>query len=81
MSTRRCELERQPATVPGCAALLPETVGEELLWRPDLQEHKTSKASGEKVLRYERNAKRGLVAEFRESLDEHLPCCRVRYAF
>ena len=55
--------------------------GEEILWRPDVQEHKTSQASGDKVLRYERNLKRGLVAEFREMLAERLPYCRVRYAF
>ena len=55
--------------------------GEEVLWRPDLQERKVSHASGEKVLRYERNLKRGLVREFRELLEERLPYCRVRYAF
>ncbi|MDP9456391.1 MAG: spore photoproduct lyase family protein [Actinomycetota bacterium] len=55
--------------------------GEDLLWRPDLQEHKTSQASGEEVLRYERKLKRGLVAEFEDLLAEHLPYCRVRYAF
>jgi spore photoproduct lyase len=55
--------------------------GEEVLWRPDLQEHKTSQASGEKVLRYERNLKRGLVWEFRGLLQEHMPYCDVRYAF
>jgi spore photoproduct lyase family protein len=55
--------------------------GEEVLWRPDLQEQKTSQASGEKVLRYERNLKRGLVREFRRLLQEHMPYCDVRYAF
>ena len=55
--------------------------GEDLLWRPDLQEHKTSQASGEKVLRYERHLKRGLVAEFKDLLAERMPYCRVRYAF
>ena len=55
--------------------------GEEVLWRPDLQEHKMSQASGEKVLRYERNLKRGLVREFRGLLEERLPYCNVRYAF
>jgi spore photoproduct lyase len=55
--------------------------GEEVLWRPDLQEHKTSQASGEKVLRYERNLKRGLVREFRGLLHKHMPYCNVRYAF
>ena len=55
--------------------------GEKVLWRPDLQEHKTSQASGERVLRYERNLKRGLVREFRTLLAEKMPYCRVRYAF
>ena len=55
--------------------------GEEVLWRPDLQEHKTSQASGARVLRYERDFKRRLVREFRELLAERMPYCRVRYAF
>ena len=55
--------------------------GEEVLWRPDLQEHKTSQASGEKVLRYERNLKRGFVREFRGLLQKHMPYCDIRYAF
>jgi DNA repair photolyase len=55
--------------------------GERLLWRPDIQEYKTSQASGERVLRYERNRKRALVQEFREILSERLPYCKIRYAF
>ena len=55
--------------------------GEEVLWRPDLQEHKTSQASGEKVLRYERNLKRGFVREFRGLLQKHMPYCDIRSAF
>ncbi len=55
--------------------------GEKVLWRPEIQEHKTSQASGERVLRYERNLKRGLVREFRDLLAEHAPYCRIRYAF
>ena len=55
--------------------------GERVLWRPDVQEHKTSQASGERVLRYERNLKRGLVREFRALLSEKMPYCDVRYAF
>ena len=55
--------------------------GEKVLWRPEIQEHKTSQASGERVLRYERNLKRGLVREFRALLAEHAPYCRIRYAF
>ena len=55
--------------------------GEKVLWRPDVQEHKTSQASGERVLRYERNLKRGLVREFRALLAQKLPYCEIRYAF
>jgi spore photoproduct lyase family protein len=55
--------------------------GEEVLWRPDLQEHKRSQASGEEVLRYRMDLKRGLVREFRGLLAERLPYCEVRYAF
>jgi len=55
--------------------------GERLLWRPEIQEHKISQASGDLVLRYERNLKRRLVAEFRHLLSERLPYCEVRYAF
>jgi spore photoproduct lyase len=55
--------------------------GEEILWRPELQEHKVSQASGDRVLRYKRNLKRPLVAEFKALLAERIPYCRVRYAF
>ena len=55
--------------------------GEEILWRPDLQEDKISQASGERVLRYKRDLKRPLVAEFKALLAEQMPYCRVRYAF
>jgi spore photoproduct lyase len=55
--------------------------GEQILWRPELQEHKVSQASGERVLRYKRDLKRPLVAEFTALLAERMPYCRVRYAF
>jgi spore photoproduct lyase len=55
--------------------------GEEILWRPDLQEHKVSQASGEQVLRYKKDLKRPLVAEFKALLNGLMPYCRVRYAF
>jgi spore photoproduct lyase len=55
--------------------------GEEVLWRPELQEHKVSQASGDRVLRYKRDLKRPLVAEFKALLAERIPYCRVRYAF
>jgi DNA repair photolyase len=55
--------------------------GEKHLWRPDLQEHKRSQASGDRVLRYERNLKRRLVADFRDLLSKRLPYCQIRYVF
>lgn len=55
--------------------------GEEVLWQPEVQEYKTSQASGERVLRYRRNLKRGLVRELLGLLGEKMPYCKVRYAF
>jgi spore photoproduct lyase len=56
-------------------------MGEEILWRPDIQEHKVSQASGDRVLRYKKDLKRPLVAEFKALLAAPMPYCRVRYAF
>jgi len=50
--------------------------GEEILWRPDLQEHKVSQASDDWVLRYKKDLKRPLVIEFRALLAERIPYCR-----
>jgi spore photoproduct lyase family protein len=55
--------------------------GEEILWQPDMQEHKVSQASGDRVLRYKKDLKRPLVAEFKALLTARMPYCRVRYAF
>ncbi len=55
--------------------------GERLLWRPDIQELKISQASGDRVLRYKKGLKRGLVREFKELLNARLPYCETRYAF
>jgi spore photoproduct lyase len=55
--------------------------GEELTWRPDLQEYKVSQASGSRVLRYKRDLKRPLVSGLKTLLAERMPYCRVRYAF
>lgn len=53
---------------------------EELLWRPDLQETKVSQ-NGAVNVRYRRDTKGQLVERFRELVAEHLPSCRLRYAF
>jgi spore photoproduct lyase len=54
--------------------------GEELLWRPELQETKYSETGG-RNLRYKRGLKADLVAEFCGLLTRELPECRIRYAF
>jgi spore photoproduct lyase family protein len=54
--------------------------GEDLLWRPDLQETKFSQTGGKNV-RYKRGFKRTLVEAFCELLETRLPYCTIRYAF
>jgi DNA repair photolyase len=53
---------------------------EDLLWRPDLQEQKVSQ-NGAVNVRYRSGMKGQLVERFRELVAEHLPSCRIRYAF
>lgn len=54
--------------------------GEELLWRPDLQEAKTS-SSGQVNVRYRTGWKGRWVRQLTDLVAEKLPGCRVRYAF
>jgi spore photoproduct lyase len=54
--------------------------GEELIWRPDLQQVKRSQ-SGQWNVRYRTGAKGRYVAQLTELLAEKLPYCTVRYAF
>ena len=54
--------------------------GEELLWKPELQEIKYSQMGG-RNLRYKRGFKADLVSEFTGLLSERLPECQIRYAF
>ncbi|HYO84072.1 MAG TPA: hypothetical protein VES20_21895, partial [Bryobacteraceae bacterium] len=54
--------------------------GEELLWKPELQETKYSQTGG-RNLRYKRGFKAELVDTFTSLLNERLPECRIRYAF
>ena len=54
--------------------------GEELLWRPDLQEGKRSQ-SGQHNVRYRAGWKGRWVRQLTDLLAEKLPECRVRYAF
>jgi spore photoproduct lyase len=53
---------------------------EDLMWKPELQEHKFSQNGGYNI-RYKVGFKRKLVDEFTSMLHSHLPYCRVRYAF
>lgn len=54
--------------------------GEDLLWRPDLQEGKVSH-SGQENVRYRARWKARWVQELVDLVALHLPTCRVRYAF
>jgi len=54
--------------------------GEELLWRPELQEQKYSQ-NGDINLRYKRGFKGQLVSSFCNLLQQYLPYCNIRYAF
>ncbi|MCH1867991.1 spore photoproduct lyase family protein [Nocardioides sp. CFH 31398] len=54
--------------------------GEDLLWRPDLQEGKTSH-TGQENVRYRARWKRVWIDRLVAMIDEELPECRVRYAF
>ena len=53
---------------------------EEMLWRPDIQEEKRSEAGGVN-LRYRTGWKGRWLARFQALLAQHMPYCRVRYAF
>jgi spore photoproduct lyase family protein len=54
--------------------------GEEVLWRPDLQQAKRSQ-SGQWNVRYKTGLKGGYVDALTTLLADKLPYCRVRYAF
>lgn len=54
--------------------------GEELLWKPELQETKFSQTGG-RNLRYKRGLKAELVDSFVNLISKKLPYCTVRYAF
>jgi DNA repair photolyase len=54
--------------------------GEELLWRPEVQEPKRSQTGGWNV-RYRHGLKGRWVRELVALIERRLPTCRVRYAF
>lgn len=54
--------------------------GEDLLWRPDIQEDKVSQYGG-KNIRYKRNLKAQYIKEWTELHDEIIPWNTIRYCF
>jgi spore photoproduct lyase len=54
--------------------------GEELLWRPDIQQAKRSQ-SGQHNVRYRTGWKGRWVGQLTDLMAERMPYCRVRYAF
>jgi len=54
--------------------------GEELLWRPDLQQPKRSQTGGWNV-RYRTGEKGRYVSALTELMAQRVPYCRIRYAF
>jgi spore photoproduct lyase len=54
--------------------------GEEVLWRPELQELKYSETGGLNV-RYKRGFKKELVDALVALVEQKLPYCKIRYAF
>jgi spore photoproduct lyase len=55
---------------------------EALLWRPELQETKTTHRGDSDVLRYKAlSTKQQAITEFKQLLLEHLPYCSIRYIF
>lgn len=54
--------------------------GEDLLWKPDLQETKYSQTGG-RNLRYKRGLKAELIHQFVSLLKQVMPYCEIRYVF
>lgn len=54
--------------------------GEDLLWKPEIQENKISGTGGENI-RYKLSVKGGFVRAFTDLLKEYMPYCKIRYAF
>ena len=54
--------------------------GEYLLWRPDIQESKTSEYGG-KNLRYKAGLKASYINMFKNLLEFSIPWCKIRYIF
>ena len=55
--------------------------GEEVMWKPNWQELKTTQRGDSSVLRYKYEIKNKLCDGFSLLLKEHLPYCKIRYIF
>lgn len=53
---------------------------EDLLWKPDLQENKTSQYGGDNV-RYKHYMKYSYIEQFKELHSSIIPWCKIRYIF
>jgi spore photoproduct lyase len=54
--------------------------GEDVLWKPEIQQVKYSQ-TGQRNVRYKNNLKREIVAELVGLCQELIPYCKIRYAF
>jgi spore photoproduct lyase len=59
---------------------LNDITGEDLIWRPDIQESKTSQYGGENI-RYKHDLKAEYIREFTKLHDEIIPWNTIRYIF
>jgi spore photoproduct lyase len=59
---------------------LNDITGEDLIWRPDIQESKTSQYGGENI-RYKHDLKAEYIREFIKLHDEVIPWNTIRYIF
>jgi spore photoproduct lyase len=60
--------------------LMENIPGEDLLWRPDIQEDKISEFGG-KNIRYKHDLKAEYIRQWTQLHDEIIPWCKVRYIF
>jgi spore photoproduct lyase len=59
---------------------LNDITGEDLIWRPDIQESKTSQYGGENI-RYKHDLKAEYIKQFTKLHDEIIPWNTIRYIF
>ena len=54
---------------------------EDLMWKPEWQEYKTTERGDSSVLRYQYQIKSKLVEIFKDIIANHLSYCKIRYIF